>query len=340
MTHRFPVKEIALQSGLSTATVDRVLNDRPHVSPQTRRRVQDAIRELLAQEGQLAAKGRRLFIDIVVEAPNRFSREIREASEAVLYDLHPAVVRPRFMFAETMAEESLKAQLGRIAKRGSQGVCLKARDTAVVRREIAALRQRRIPVVTIFTDSPASERLAYAGLDNASAGKTAAYLMHKLLPKGGTVVLTTLSQHAFQGEGERYRSFSAELLRCRPDAMILDASGGGGLNPGTAREVSDKVHKGLSIDGVYSMGGGNLAVLQALSRANQTPDVYIAHDLDEDNLTLLRQELLTLVLHHDLRSDMRSAFQHLLAFHGLGSRPQSSKSDIQIITPMNLPAPA
>lgn len=337
MTHRFPVKEIALQSGLSTATVDRVLNNRAHVSPQTHKRVHDAISELARQESQLAAKGRRLFFDLVVEAPNRFSREIRAASETVLDDLRPAAIRARFEFAETMAEDRCTGLLARIARRGSQGVCLKARDTRSVRQAIAELTGRNIPVVTIFTDIPRSGRLAYAGLDNASAGRTAAYFMQKLLPEHSGAVLTTLSQHAFQGEEERYRGFRTQLHRLRPDLQIIDASGGGGLNPDTRREVTERLRAGPAIDGVYSMGGGNLAVLQALAEAGQKPGVFIAHDLDEDNLDLLRQEKLTLVLHHDLRADMRAAFRHLLAFHGIGTAPSVSRSDIQVVTPMNLP---
>jgi len=337
MTHRFPVKEIALQSGLSTATVDRVLNDRAHVSPQTHRRVHDAIDELIRQESQFAAKGRRLFLDVVVEAPNRFSREIRTAVEGLLEDFRPAALRPRFNFAETMTEEQCCGLLDRIAKRGSQGVCLKARDTANVRKAIAALKSRRVPVVTIFTDLPGSKRLAYAGLDNGSAGRTAAYFMQKLLPMKAEAVLTTLSQHAFQGEEERYRGFRTELHRLRPDLRIVDASGGGGLTPDTRREVTDGLRSAPAIDGVYSMGGGNLAVLQALAATGQTPGVFIAHDLDEDNQALLRAEQLTLVLHHDLRSDMRTAFRHLLAFHGIGVAPEISRSDIQVVTPMNLP---
>ena len=337
MTHRFPVKEIALQSGLSTATIDRVLNGRAHVSPQTRRRVEDAIQELLAQESQLSAKGRRLFFDIVVEAPNRFSREIRKASEAILPALRPAAVRPRFEFAETLPDARLKQILNRIAKRGSQGVCLKARDTAGVREAIGLLRQRNIPVVTIFTDCPGSDRLAYAGLDNAGAGRTAAYLMHKLLAPHAETVLTTLSQHAFQGEAERFQTFRSELGRLRPAVTVLDASGGGGLNAGTGREVAQRLRTAPDIDGVYSMGGANLAVLEALDHRGGAPAVYIAHDLDEDNLELLRRERLTLVLHHDLTTDMHTAFRHLLAFHGLGPAPPRPESDIQVITPMNLP---
>ena len=84
MKHPFPLKEIALQSGLSLATVDRALHGRAHVSAQTSRRVQAAIVELTRQEGQLAARGRRMFIDIVVEAPRRFSDELRWAANQVL----------------------------------------------------------------------------------------------------------------------------------------------------------------------------------------------------------------------------------------------------------------
>lgn len=339
MTHRFPIKEIALQSGLSTATVDRVLNRRAHVSPQTHRRVHDAIEELVRQENQLAAKGRRLFFDIVVEAPNRFSREIRAASESLLNDFRPAALRPRFAFSESMTEDQCCRILAQIGRRGSQGVCLKARDTEAVRQAITGLKGKNIPVVTIFTDLPGSERLAYAGLDNDSAGRTAAYFMHKLLPRQASAVLTTLSQHAFQGEEQRLQGFRAELRRVRPGLQIVDASGGGGLTPQTRREVTDRVRSGPAIDGVYSMGGGNPAVLQALSDAGLSPEVFIAHDLDEDNLELLRSGRLTLVLHHDLRADMRNAFHHLQAFHGIGVAPQVSRSDIQVVTPMNLPKP-
>ena len=67
MTHRFPIKEIAAQSGLAAATVDRVLHARPNVSARARARVEAAIEELKAQEAMLAAKGRRLFVDVVMK---------------------------------------------------------------------------------------------------------------------------------------------------------------------------------------------------------------------------------------------------------------------------------
>ena len=75
MAHRFLIKEIALQAGLGVATVDRVLNGRANVREHTRNRVEQAIKELEKQELNLANTGRKLMVDVVAEAPTRFSRK-------------------------------------------------------------------------------------------------------------------------------------------------------------------------------------------------------------------------------------------------------------------------
>ena len=46
MPHRYQVREVAQQSGLSEATVDRVLNQRPGVRENTRAEVMQAIADL------------------------------------------------------------------------------------------------------------------------------------------------------------------------------------------------------------------------------------------------------------------------------------------------------
>ena len=73
----------------------------------------------------------------------------------------------------TGRSESLAA----IARRGSDGVILKAPDDPRVAEAVDALASTGIPVVTFVTDLPFSRRVAYVGLDNRSAGATAAYLV-------------------------------------------------------------------------------------------------------------------------------------------------------------------
>jgi LacI family transcriptional regulator len=51
---RSTIKEVASVAGISTQTVSRVINDRPDVSPETRKRVQDVINKLGYQPSALA----------------------------------------------------------------------------------------------------------------------------------------------------------------------------------------------------------------------------------------------------------------------------------------------
>jgi LacI family transcriptional regulator len=336
MTHRFPIKEISAQSGLSTATIDRALNGRAHVSPQTRARVVAAIAELEQQEGQMAARGRRLFIDIVVEAPDRFCREITKAVHHVLPQIAPAVVRPRFEMREVMGVAQTVAVLARIAKRGSDGVCLKARDVPEVRQAIAGLVGRGIPVVTIFTDCLTSGRTAYAGLDNERAGRTAARLVSRVVSRG--VVLATLSRNDFQGEDARLDGFRTALGDYAPHLEVRMVQDTSGLNQSTAQLVEAVASQLSDVAGVYSMGGGNRAIQTTLARLGLAPRVYVAHDLDDENVDLLAQGRLDFVLYHDLAQDMTRAFRNIMAAHRLAAMPLDGMSDIQIVVADNVPA--
>ena len=61
------------------------------------------------------------------------------------------------------------------------GVILKAPDEPEIVDAIGRLHDAGIPVVTLVTDIPLSQRVAYVGIDNRAAGATAAYLIDQWL---------------------------------------------------------------------------------------------------------------------------------------------------------------
>lgn len=79
--HRHRVREIADQSGLSPATVDRVLNRRAGVRKSTAAQVLRAIAELDRQRDQVELGGRTFRLDLVMHAPARSSSAVRAALE-------------------------------------------------------------------------------------------------------------------------------------------------------------------------------------------------------------------------------------------------------------------
>ncbi|MEY4753343.1 MAG: hypothetical protein RJA44_1018 [Pseudomonadota bacterium] len=339
MAHPFAMKEIALQAGVSLATVDRVLHQRPGVRPATRRRIEQACEELARQQQQVGLQGRRFLIDLVMEAPVRFSRLVRDTLDAVMRRTPPAVFRAREHLAETWPVAELVGVLDSIARRGSHGVLLKAPDLPAVHAAVQRLQAHGIPVITIATDLPPALRRAYVGLNNRCAGQTAAYLMGQWLGAQPAEVLVSSSGQRFQGEEERIAAFAEALTRSRPDCRIHVLDEGLGLHAPTVSAVTRLLLRQPGVAAVYSVGGANPAILAAFDRAGRPCRVCIGHDLDADNLALLRQGRLAAVLHHDLHHDLGMACQLLLQAHGaLPGLLVSTCSKVEVITPFNLPA--
>ncbi len=337
------VGDIAEQSGLSAATVDRVLHARPGVSARAVRQVEQAVLDLDRQATQVRLGGRTLVLDVVMAAPERFTTAVRDALEHELPSLRPATVRARFRLGEHAGPEAVERLVDTLDAvgrrgRGSQGVLLKAPDDERVAAAARRLLARGIPVVTLVTDVRDSGRIAYAGLDNAAAGATAAYLTSQWLGALPGAVLVTLSRSTFYGEQERRSAFERALADIDPDREVVVRSDADGLDEGTAGLVRDLVATRRDVVGVYSVGGGNRAIAVELGHAEVHPRVFLGHDLDADNLDLLRDGTLTAVLHHDLRADLRRACQQVLRHHHLlPGAPASVPAPVQVITPYNVP---
>jgi LacI family transcriptional regulator len=333
------VTDIATQAGLSRATVDRVLHDRPGVRDATVAQVEQAIAELDRQRSQVRLSGRTFLVDLVMQTPDRFGSAVQAALESELPGLRPAVFRARFHLAEESDPDRAAAALAAIGRRGSSGVILKAPDDPRVVEAVHDLAVAGIPVVTFVTDLPFSSRVAYVGVDNRAAGATAAYLVTRWAPADDGGVLVTLSSSSFRGEEEREIGFRSTLRELAPTRLIHEVTDTDGLDSSMLEAVGAALAAEPDISAVYSIGGGNRATLAAFQAVGRVPQVFVAHDLDGDNRALLRTRQISTVLHHDLRADMRRACRLLMQAQGaLPGSPVSIPSQVQVVTPFNEPA--
>ncbi len=335
MKSKFTNKEIAHQAGLSLATVDRVLHGRDNVRAVTQERVVAAEQELQRQHAASQLRGTRVTIDIVMQAPDRFSSAVRAAFEAELPLMRPATFRARFHLAEVMDEHEFVVLLRAIARRGTQGIVLKAPATPAIQACLADLAARKIPVVTYVTDVAAPLRLAYVGMPNALAGATAAYLLSRMAPRHSARVLITLSSKEFEGEDARRTGFVRYLAQNAPHLAVTTVSEGFGMNRATGALIGQALDRHPDISCIYSIGGGNAAILDAFAAAGRHIDVFAAHDLDRTNSELLRSGQVSFVIHHNFRQDARRVSLHFSKHYRMIEQDtQIEDTDISIACPI------
>ena len=109
--------------------------------------------------------------------------------------------------------------------------------------------------------------------------------------------------------------FRSAMRTRYPDRSLVEIDNTDGLDQTMRGLVLAALESDPDINAVYSIGGGNTAIVEAFASTRRTCRVFIAHDLDQDNTRLLRDGRISAVIHHDLNQDMRRACHAIMQAH-------------------------
>ena len=311
------IEDVAEEAGVSIATVDRVLNGRAAVRPQTAERVEKAIRRLNYQPDRLAARLARAreyrFCFILPEGANAFMQALGSAVQEEALRMMREKVVIDLRYTDVFDSQKLSATLDGIGP-VYDGVAVVALDHPRVREAINALTERGVTVVTLVSDVPSSKRLHYVGIDNSAAGRTAATLMGRYLSGRKGKVGLIAGSLSLRDHIERQFGFEQVMAHDFPNLTLLPVREG--------RDDRDKVQAVADqlladhpdLIGLYNVGAGSAGIAAALEQGGRARDVvFITHELTEDTRRALIDGTIDIIINQDAGHEVRSAIRVLMS---------------------------
>lgn len=308
--------DVAAAAGVSVGTVDRVINARGSVHPETEAFVMHWARELRLDRALHQRPTRILRLGVLL-----LSRS-DPFLEALVRGLQRAVVDYSYLNLQVRVFEYGKLDARLIVEKITMveqtcdGIAINAFDDPAIRLRLAEFTRLK-PVFTLVSDLPDTNRIAYIGASGQIEGRVAGELMARFLgPAGGQVMLIS-GPGSFLGHDSRELGFRTVLMERFPSCAVSESLQSFEDKRIIRRQVGLILKKHPEISGIYNTSVGSEEVgdaLRDLGREHST--VFITHELTEENRRLLQIGILDAVIDQDPIGEARMLVQSFLSFYG------------------------
>jgi LacI family transcriptional regulator len=310
------ISAIVAATGLSRATVDRVINKRPGVHPRTQAHVLRVIDRLEqgelvdGQEASTLEPRTRQQLRLVIQAGDAFTRALLEATQRVT----EASAAGASLQAVASHSDEQTLELIRSLGPGCDGLAVVSKNTEPVKAALADLRAAGKPVVALVSDLDVQARSAYAGIDNRAAGQLAGFLAGRCLERvADAKVAVVVGYFAYRCQEDREIGFRALLRQRFPHIELVEVLKGEDSAQATYEAACRLLQKRPDIAGLYNVSGSNQALAQALSEHPPARrPLFISHEVNEVTEPLLRAGVIDFVITQDLEALVRTTRQLLV----------------------------
>lgn len=292
MAKRATIQMVAELAGVSRGTVDRVLNGRSYVRAEVRERVLAAIAETgyvspaHARQAPAGLEPMKLGV-LLPSEEGQFRADILRGVASVREELAAGRIRVLVRHCETDIPQEALALLDELEAEGCRGLALCAMNDRSIQQRVAELTGRGIPCVTFNSDLPESGRLCFVGQDIRRAGRVAAELMGKCVPRDA-VVLATVGNLKFDGHRQRLGGFQERMaeLGFAPEQILVAETYNDYET--TVSVVSGAIAANPGLRGVYMANLSVSGCAEAIRAAGRRGDIrVVCHDINEGIRRLL-----------------------------------------------------
>ena len=211
----------------------------------------------------------------------------QEAGKGLTAAANEMRVRADFAGPDTYDPKEQRDAFRRAVAQKPSGIMLSAADPELMKDEINSAIAAGIPVITMDSDAPGSNRLFFIGTNNYQAGFTGGRLLvQKLGRKGNVVALTIPAQSNLR---ERIRGYQDAIANT--DIKIVQTVDVQG-NPAVAFDKTMEIMEKSSVtpDAFVCMESTSCSeVAEVLGRRKVTGKLIIAMDTNEETLNWIEK---------------------------------------------------
>ena len=303
--------EIAVEAGVSASTVDRVLNERGSASDKARRKVIAAARRLGVPRILPSAAHELIHIDVLLP-DNRtpFFLRLRSALASACSILDKRILVHRRIVRETDERSLIQAIIKPSYRR--RGLIIAAPDTRAVRNALEDAFDRGEAVVTVVSDVADVPGIAYFGIDNYRAGRTAGFIMGRFARRPGRVMFLS-GRNDYAAHQQRTAGCRDALNASFPN-LRCDSSSFETLDDDYRCFVAvAKAMRSTELAGIYNSGAGSAGITRALEQFDPEHSItWITHELSDDHRQYLLSGALAMVIDQDPDMQATMALRYLV----------------------------
>lgn len=318
------VKEIARRAGVSIATVDRVLHNRPGVSPTTKKKIERIIKELDYKPNIIASRlaSRKVFhfavlIPAVSDETNFWQAPldgIRRAEEMV----REFGVRIDTYFFDLNNRKSFEEQSASIIASGADGILLAPSFIEEAKQFTEQCRKSKIPYVLIDSNIPHQEGLCYIGPHLFRSGYLGAQLINFMVKEESGILVMNIAQevddHNYLLEIEegfrayfRYHNLYSNIHRI--DVTLTDYLS-------VEKALNEVFKKSPAPRAVFVTNSRVYVVARYFEKKKIKRPILIGYDFIKENIEYLKKEFIDMLICHKPEEQgyrgIMTLYQHLV----------------------------
>ena len=244
---------------------------------------------------------------------NPFYEELRQAFARANSRYFGASLQTTLYYFDVKAPRETAEMLRKIAA-SQDALIVVLPDHQLITTTVQAIAAE-LPVVTMVSDLPQSGRMAYVGLDNRAAGRTAGELMGRFVGSHGGDIVVVSGLQSFIGQGEREMGFRAVLAERHSQCRLLTVLETREQPEKAGELVSTILKQTPDLAGVYNLSAGDSSIVGALRHFARTDKtVFITHELTPERKALLQEGVIDAIIDQNPELEAMTAVQ-LLARH-------------------------